>query len=228
MSDSKQDIVGRRLILSSIGAAAAGVVAGSAGAADSDTGFQPAMHAEDQWMADLAGSHRVFLDSSSPAGGAVALLYANNILNAHRVGYGGQESDYALIVCLRHYSTVFAFGDAVWAKYGKGLHAMVDFADPETGEAPTLNLMQAGGYGRRMPNGGNTIDSLGERGVKFAVCDNAMNVMSRGLSGQGFGEASDIYNDFIASIVPNSKIVPAGVIAATRAQEYSYSLLYAG
>ena len=226
MADNDKDKLGRRSLLAGLGAVAAGTVAGTASGADGS--FAPARHEQDSWLTSLPGSHRVFLDSSTPAGGATALLYANNILNAHRSGYGGEESDYALVVCLRHYSTVFAFGDAVWKEYGKGLHAMVGFADPESGAAPEVNLMQAEGFGRRLPNGGNTIDSLGARGVKFAVCDNAMNVMSRGLSGQGYGAADKIYNDFVTSIIPNSKIVPAGVIAATRAQEYQYSLLYAG
>ena len=185
-------------------------------------------HAEDAWMDQMEGGHRAFLDSSTPDGGAVAMLYANNILNAHTKAYAGaQESDYAMIVCLRHYSTVFGFGDEVWEKYGEGFYNMVGYADPSTGGAPTVNLMQAKGL-RSLQNRGNTIDSLGARGVKFAICDNAANVISMALSRAGFGEARDIYSDFIASAVPNGRFVSAGVVAATRAQEYSYSFLYAG
>jgi len=222
------DLLGRRSVLSGIGIAAAAVAGGTTSASAATNGFEPKRHAEDGWMDQLAGGHRVFLDSSSPDGGAVAMLYANNILKAHTRAYeGGQESDYAMIVCLRHYSTVFGFGDEVWEKYGEGFFNMVGFADPSTGEAPKVNLMQVAGL-RSLQNRGNTIDSLGARGVKFAICDSAANVISMALSRSGFGEAKDIYADFIASAVPNGRFVSAGVVAATRAQEYGYSFLYAG
>ncbi|MGI9262374.1 MAG: hypothetical protein ACR2QR_10090 [Woeseiaceae bacterium] len=228
MSNKNNDLLDRRSVLSGMGIAAA-AVAGSATTAHAATsGFEPQRHAEDAWMDELEGGHRVFLDSSSPDGGAVAMLYANNILNAHTKAYAGaQESDYAMIVCLRHYSTVFGFGDEAWEKYGEGFHNLVGFADPSTGRAPQVNLLQVNGL-RSLPNRGNTIESLGARGVKFAICDNAANVFSMGLSRAGFGEAQDIYADLIASAVPNGRFVSAGVVAATRAQEYSYSLLYAG
>lgn len=228
LTNKNNDLVGRRSVLSGIGIAAAAVAGGTTTANAATGGFEPTRHVEDGWMDELAGGHRVFLDSSSPDGGAVAMLYANNILNGHTKTYeGGEESDYAMIVCLRHYSTVFGFGDEVWAKYGEGFYNMVGFADPSTGEAPKVNLMQVAGL-RGLPNGGNTIESLGARGVKFAICDNAANVMSMGLSRAGFGEAKDIYADLVASAIPNSRFVSAGVVAATRAQEYGYSLLYAG
>ncbi len=228
LSNKNNGLLGRRSVLSGIGIAAAAVAGGTATANAATSGFEPKRHAEDGWLDELAGSHRVFLDSSSPDGGAVAMLYANNILNAHTKAYaGGEESDYAMIVCLRHYSTVFGFGDAAWEKYGEGFYNRVGFADPATGGAPKVNLMQVAGL-RSLPNRGNTIETLGARGVKFAICDNAANVMSMGLARAGFGEAKDIYADFIASAVPNSRFVSAGVVAATRAQEYGYSFLYAG
>lgn len=228
LSNKNKDRLDRRSVLSGIGIAAAAVAGGASTANAASSDFEPTRHAEDAWMNEMEGGHRAFLDSSTPDGGAVAMLYANNILNAHTKAYeGAQESDYAMIVCLRHYSTVFGFGDEVWEKYGEGFYNMVGFADPSTGEAPKVNLMQVNGL-RSLQNRGNTIDSLGARGVKFAVCDNAANVISMALSRAGFGEARNIYSDFIASAVPNSRFVAAGVVAATRAQEYGYSLLYTG
>lgn len=225
MTGKHNDKMDRRSILTGIGVAAAGAVAGATSANAQTGGFKPARHDEDSWLDELPGSHRVFLDSSSPGGGAVAMLYANNILNAHMTAYDGTESDYALVVCLRHYSTPFGFTNEIWEKYGEGFHSMLNFPDPETGEAPKVNLMQATGRSG-LPNGGNTIDSLGSRGVKFAICENAAGVMSRGLSRAGFGEANAIYAEMKESAVPNSRFVSAGVIAATRAQEYGYSFLF--
>ena len=42
------------------------------------------------------------------------------------------------------------------------------------------------------------------------------------------GEAADdIYQELVANAIPNGRFVAAGVVAATRSQEYGYSLLYA-
>ena len=227
MSDDKDEILSRRSVLTGLGLATAGMAVTNAAANEADSGFTPARYAQDAWMGELPGKHRVFMDSSSPAGGAVALLYANNILNAHASAYDGADSDYALIVCLRHYSTVLAFDDSVWDKYGEGIHKIVDFADPETGNAPKVNLVSSVAR-KGVPNGGNTVEASAERGIQFAVCDNAAGVISRGLSSMGFGDAKDIYANFKSSTIPNSRFVSAGVVAATRAQEYDYTFMYAG
>ena len=49
-----------------------------------------------------------------------------------------------------------------------------------------------------------------------------------GDTGGTGGDAAEIYEELVASKVPDSRFVPAGVIATTRAQEHGYSLLYAG
>ncbi len=75
---------------------------------------------------------------------------------------------------------------------------------------------------------GNTIDSLLERGTQFAVC-NAATQFFAGQVSQATGIGSDeAYDELVASAIPNSRFVSAGVVAVTRAQEYGYSLLYAG
>ena len=229
MTDGKKEIRGRRSVLTGMGIAAAGMAAGAAtaGAKEARGGFEPARHSVDAWMDALPGNHRVFVDSASGPGGATALLYANNILNAHTSAYDGKESDYAMIVCFRHYATPFGFGDEVWEKYGEGFNSIQDFPDPTTGKAPTLNPANAAGR-RDFPNKGHTIAALGRRGIEFAVCDNATHVISGALAGATGGSAGDIYAELVASLVPNSRLVSAGVIAATRAQEYGYSLLSTG
>jgi len=40
--------------------------------------------------------------------------------------------------------------------------------------------------------------------------------------------ANAVFEELKDSVIPNSRFVSAGVIATTRAQEYGYSLLYAG
>jgi len=227
MKDEKDSRVQRRALLTGMGAAAAGVcLTGTASGAEAG-GFQPARHEQDAWLAELPGSHRSFVDSDAANGGAAALHYARNILNAHRDAYGGEDSDTAMIVCFRHFSTVFGFGDEVWKKYGEAFHARLNFPDPLTGKAPDVNLMRTTDHGM-MPNLGATIDSLLPRGVQFAICSQATKSFARGVAQASGGNADDIYNEFVASAIPNSRFVPAGVMTVMRAQEYGYGYLFAG
>jgi hypothetical protein len=39
--------------------------------------------------------------------------------------------------------------------------------------------------------------------------------------------SDDVYQELVDNAVPNSHFVAAGVLAATRAQEYGYSFMYA-
>jgi hypothetical protein len=55
-------------------------------------------HTNDAWLDDLSGSHRVFIDSSTAAGGSDGLIYAGNILNAHSQAYSGSDADYAMVL----------------------------------------------------------------------------------------------------------------------------------
>ena len=190
-------------------------------------GFSPARHAEDAWLDEIPGIHRVFLDSATGNGGITALNYANNLMYAHELDYeGGKESDYAIVVCFRHASTPFGYNDAMWEKYGDRFSASTQFNNRQTNEPwrhnpmmdPTVNAA----------NRNNTILTLIERGVSYAICSKATRSMAQGLA-RGTGQDEEaIFQELLANNIPNSRYVPAGVIAATRAQEYGYSLLYAG
>lgn len=226
MKDKKDNQMQRRSLLTGMGVAAAGLTVG-VGTANAAEEFEPARHDLDAWMGEMPGSHRVFIDSSSGVGGADALHFSRNILNAHKSAYGGEDSDYAMILCFRHYVTVFGYQDSVWKKYGKSFHQMLNYPDPSTGEAPDINLMQSTGRGR-MTNNGVTVDIAQSRGVQIAICDAATNSISRRLSRAGHGEASDIYKELVDSAIPGSRFVSAGVMAVTRAQEYGYSVLATG
>jgi intracellular sulfur oxidation DsrE/DsrF family protein len=219
MSDQDQNPLGRRNLLANIGVAAvAGLAAGAVSAQPSAArpAFEPRRHAQDAWMANISGDHRVFIDSSTSQGGGSAVWYASNILNAHEESYDGSPSDYAMIVCFRHMSTTYGFDDALWAKYG------AVFARGAT-PVPTANPM-------RTPsgiNGQNTITTLIEKGVQFAICGRASQRFAMAIAQATGASAEAVYAELQAGMIPQAHMVPAGVIAATRAQEYRYSLLYA-
>jgi hypothetical protein len=134
-----------------------------------------------------------------------------------------------VVVCMRHFATPFAFTDAVWAKYGKVMSGMLNFTDPKTKQAPEINLYRnSPEFALALPNLGNTIDRVTARGTYFAVCDTATHFLASQMATPMKMTADEIYKELSTSLIPNSRLVSAGVMAVTRAQELGYSLLYAG
>ncbi|MEP7209427.1 MAG: hypothetical protein ABI740_01210 [Alphaproteobacteria bacterium] len=222
---------GRRKVLSRLGLGAAfgaGLAASLSAAQPAfaqTSGFKPRRHPEDAWMDTPKSAHRSVIDSASPSAGGAALLYANNIFNANKSGYGLQTSDISIIVVLRHLSTPFGYTDAIWAKYGSALSEIIDFKDPKTKAPPLANPYNVPGGG--VSNMGITIPSLVEKDVQFAVCGSASRAMANAVAQKTKGEANAIYNEFVGNLIPNSRLVPAGVVAVNRAQEFGYTLLTA-
>jgi intracellular sulfur oxidation DsrE/DsrF family protein len=225
--------VARRSFLSRFGAGAAVFGAATAVALPSRsqaaaTNFQPRRHNEDAWMDAPKGVHRLVIDSSTADSGGAALLYASNFFAANKAGYNLDTPDIAVIVVLRHLSTPFGFTDAMWAKYGAAFSELTSFKDPKTKAAPTTNLYNSGEYGLTLPNFGNTIPSLVQKNVQFAICMMATRFVSGAIAERSKGNADTIYQELSTNLIANSHLVAAGVVAVNRAQEHGYSLLAAG
>jgi len=230
MQDNNTDLTARRSMLVGLGATMAGaalITASPANAQTVSSGFQPPRHQVDSWFDEVPGDHRVFIDTATALGGAEALVYAFNLFNARQSAYGGEQADFAMVLCLRHFSTPFAYNDAMWEKYGEVFHSIMQMPDPDTGAAPRVNLMRSTSYGMRLPNAGVTIDQVLERGVQIAICDAATQFFAGQAAAATGGDAGEIYTEFTNNAIPG-RFVSAGVMALTRAQEYGYSLLYAG
>lgn len=221
----------RRSFLSQVGtagaAAAAGLVAVTPAAAQT-VGFTPARHPQDDWMDALPGKHRLYLDALTAPGAGDAVLFASNFLAASKNGYQLNDNDSAIIICMRHFATPYAWSDAIWAKYGEALTALTKLNDPKTGKAPTVNLYQKTDYGMQLNNLGATVDSVLKRGVHIAVCDTATRFMAGQLAQATKGDRDAIYKELVASTVPNSHYVTAGIVATNRAQEKGYTLAHCG
>lgn len=215
MGESKRT---RRSLVAGMGAAAALAWSGSPAVAQPATPFQPARHDKDLWMDRAAGKHRIILDVTTANGVGEAIGFAGNLFTGHNTGYGLEDADLAMIICLRHSATLFAFTDPIWAKYGKQMATMVKY-ESRTGEPPVTNPQNTA------PR--SSLDALAKRGVQFIVCDMATNRFSRALAGSG-GDAAAVYKEMSANMIPSSRFVPAGVIGVTHAQEFGYSLLFVG
>ena len=213
--------------MTGLGAAAAGMAvaaarpaaqAGAVRSAPSEAAvFSPERHEKDAWLDTLPGKHRTIFDVTTASGVGEALGFANNVFTGNSNGYGLKDAEVAVVICLRHSATVFAFADPLWAKYGKQMAAMARY-ESRTGEPPAANPYNAA------PRA--SFDTLAKRGVHFIVCDLASHRFARGLAGSGDGEA--VYKEMAANLIPNARFVPAGVVGVTRAQEYGYSLIFVG
>jgi len=207
-------------------AAASAVAVGTAGAQTAGAAFRPTRHPEDSWLDTAPGAkHRIVIDAPTPHGAGEAILFANNLYEQQKAAYKGSEKDLAIVIVLRHFGTPFAFNDALWAKYGKPIGTMVQFNDPKTKQPPASNLFNSSAYGMDLPTLGNTLDQVQKLGTRFAVCDMATHFIASQLAGNG-GNADAIYKELVASILPGSRMVSAGVVGVTRAQEYGYTLIY--
>ena len=152
-------------------------------------------------------------------------MYANNLFEANKSGYSLTDADVAVVVCLRHFATVFAYNDAIWAKYGKVFSGLLNFTDPKTKQVPTTNLLNSADYGMSMPNLGNTIPAVTKRGVHFAVCDMATHFFAGQVASATGGTAEAAYKELTSNLIANSHLAAAGVVAVNRAQEHGYTLL---
>lgn len=223
--------VERRSFLSRLGtgvgaALGLGVVARAEGQFGAATAaHQPARHGEDDWFDQPAAKHRFFMDTTTAAGLGAAIFYANNFFTASRNGYQLADSDSALIIGVRHQSTPFAFTDEMWRKYGKALAEHGAFTDPKTNGTPALNVLRSADY-RMLTNRGVTIDTVVTRGLRLSVCSLATRAIAGVAAREGGGAVDDIFKDLTSNLVPNAHMVPAGIIALSRAQERGYTFTY--
>jgi len=225
----KTSTVARRSFLSrlGVGMTAVGATLGSsavtAQAPAPGARWQPARHAQDDWLDQLPGQHRLVFDTTSPAGFGSAMLYTNNYFLANQNGYGLGNTELAVVIVVRHNSTQFAYNDAIWAKYGVMLTQPTNFNDPETKQAPKINIFNSPTRVGSLPSLGTTLDSLLKKGVHIAVCQLATRRFAGAIAQATSGNADSIYSELTANLVGNSHMVPAGIVAVNRAQERGYS-----
>lgn len=174
--------------------------------------FDPARHAQDDWLDQIPGKHRYIVDAPNPDGFSSAIQFTTTYFNINVNDYGLKDTDLAVVLVARHLSTLFAYSDAIWAKYGKPISERNKVLDPKTNQPPTLNLQR------------DRLEPLIKRGLRLAVC----NQSSRGYAGaiaMAMGlKQDDVFEEMKANLLPNARLVPAGIVAINRAQERGFSL----
>lgn len=227
--------VARRSFLSRLGAglAAVGAVVGIdtstvMAQGPSDGRWQPARHGEDDWFDKVAGKHRMILDAVSAKGVGDALHFASNIFTTSKSGYGLESADLAVVICLRHGATAFAFNDAMWAKYSVPMSSHAKFTDPKSHEPAAVNVYNSPEYRGLLSNGATTIDALIKAGVHFAVCDQSTKGYASDLASHTGGKVETTYKDLTSNLIGNSHMVASGIVGVGHAQERGYAYAYTG
>ncbi len=178
--------------------------------------FRATRHKEDDWLDAIGTQHRFVFDTTTTPAFSDALRFANNFLIANQTGYGLKDSDSGVVLVARHFSTVYAYNDAMWAKYGATLHG---FANPgTTNPAPTRNPFNDSGAVDV------TVGTLVARGAHFAVCGMATTFVSTLVAKAVAGDAATIRAELTSNLVPNAHVATAGILAVNRAQERGYTL----
>jgi intracellular sulfur oxidation DsrE/DsrF family protein len=214
--------------LATLGAALGAGTASTYAQGASDRRWQPGHHAEDDWFDKLPGKHRMILDAVSGQGAGEALHFASNVLETSKSGYGLDSGEVAVVICLRHGATAVAFNDAMWAKYSAPLSARTKLNDPKTHAPAAVNVYNSTEYGRLLPNGSATIDTLIKQGVHFAVCDHSTHGYAGGFARTTDGKADAIYKELTSNLIGNAHMVPSGIVAVGHAQEHGYAYAYCG
>ena len=187
--------------------------------------WQPERHEKDDWLDQLPGKHRMVFDTTKPDGFGEAIAFASNFIRVNQTDYAVPSNELAIIIVARSRSTPFAYNDAMWEKYGVPLAARANFTDPNTKQAPKLNVYKSAEYGDQLPTRGTTLDSLLKQGAQLAVCQVATRGFAGAIADAVGGKTDTIYEELIANIVSNARMVPAGIVAVNRAQERGYSLV---
>jgi hypothetical protein len=207
------------------GTAAFSAAYGIPSVADAQPSEQAQSHELDKWLDDLKGQHKQVFDCVTVAR-IGDMMFARNFLTANASDYGLKDEDSSVIVSLRHEATMFGFGDAMWEKY-------------KIGEA--MDVPQGGGRGGRGASADTArppratrnpqlqmINALAARGAHFTVCGMAT-TRRAGEFARALGlQAADVRADLVANMVPNCRVVAAGIVLINRAQERGFTFAYVG
>lgn len=216
-----------------IGAAVATSPAGSTAlampaAAAKDESWRPARHAQDDWLDQVPGQHRLIFDTTSADGMFWGLRFAGNFYTANHDAYALKDGDLAVVIVARHKSTPFGYSSAMWAKYGKYLSEHADFVDPKTKEPPAVNLYAAPEHSPGQGAAPDPIGALTKKGAHFAVCAMSTRAIAGKIAAGTGANADEVNKELAANLVGNGHLVSAGIVAVNRAQERGYSLASAG
>ena len=177
----------------------------------------------DTWLGTMKGTYKVVYDGVMPSGGPDGIMFARNFLKFSQEKLGTKDADMNVLVSFRHFATPYGFTDAMWAKYPQ-FAALLKVEDPKTKKPATRNIPL---HDAVEDQEGADIPSPVKRGVHFTVCGAATEFVAKILAGDK-GDAKAIEAELAANLIPNARMVPAGVVLVQRAQKAGFAYTFAG
>jgi intracellular sulfur oxidation DsrE/DsrF family protein len=158
----------------------------------------------------------MLFDNPAPAGG-IALIHAMNYYDTYNKTYGVQDRDIRAVITFYGSATFHAVNDAMWSKYAIGEFMQVE--DAVTKAPAVVNPWREKPVILGLTLPAASVESLQKRGTVFILCNNALEILS-GMLAQARGlDATVVYQDMKANIMPGVELVPAMVIALEQAHK---------
>jgi hypothetical protein len=221
MFDDATAGVPRRGFIGSVAAAAVGLGM-TALATDRAAAESVASRAADAkleaWFGKLTGKHRVVLDAPAVNGG-MPMVWPRVFLMTTDATYPGEGSS-AMVIC-RHEGLPLAFQDSIWAKYHLG-----EMFNVKDGAAPATRNPFANITSLPLPNLGTS--NMLKTGVLVGACDVAITVYSGAAAAKMKLDPATVKKEWVAGLYPGVQIVPSGVMAVARAQQFNTQYIFAG
>lgn len=212
-----------RLAAGAAALAAAPVLAGASGTRPSALSLARAEDELDSWFASMKGQYKVVYDCVQASGGPDGILFALNFMKYSHDKLGTSDANMSVIVSFRHFATPYGYSDAMWAKYPQ-LASLLKVEDPTTKKPAARNIPL---HDEVDGQAGASIPGIAARGARFTVCGAATEFIASVLAGRG-GSAKTIEAELAENLVPNARMVPAGVVGVQRAQKAGFAYTFAG
>ncbi len=170
------------------GAAALGMLAGGAGAAEGQLVWKTTDWKTGDFQALVKHPARVKqVYDISPIGGGKFLNNVKNSLNGLELGFGVPHAEMKIAVALHGPANLLNYDDYIWNKYQVG--EWLNVTDPETGKPAVRNIFAGSGKlpasqdpdDERSIYQVHDITTLRHRGVQFLSCHTALEEQARAL-----------------------------------------------
>jgi hypothetical protein len=176
----------------------------------------PRRHSQDAWLDASPRSHRVVFDTWMADKFGEAVGFAGNWLRYQKEAYELADNDLAVVIVVRHGTTPFAFNEAMWAKYGEIFAENMSTNNKPLHPNPTTNRFAT------------QLTNQARSGMRLAVCNVTTRAYTDIIAKQTGKSPADIREELTSNVLANAVLVPAGIIAFTRAQEYGYAAVSIG
>jgi intracellular sulfur oxidation DsrE/DsrF family protein len=197
----------RRSFLSRLAAlVAAGSIAPGALHAATRGAATPARHGapDERWLNAIAQKEARLIIETGIISDALAFRRALNFLDVYNTDFSTPDDRIGLAVGTHSPALSLVLNDAMWAKHEFGRRYGVNTA---AGQPATASPWATGNA---------SVEGLRKRGVEVLACNRALIRLSRELAGAG-GNAPAIHAELVANVHPGVIVVPAMIVAVSRA-----------